>query len=62
MCLDVIRELICNGRMQAGEIAPEESIRQIEGRWAALGRLPTLREVVWLQNTPLGDRLASPRA
>lgn len=66
--LELVRELLCDGLMVAGDVTEDgflpwplsasEAMERIECELKELGRPPGLGEIAWLQNSPLGQRLA----
>jgi hypothetical protein len=67
--LDLIKELLETGLMEAGTIdwdeghfeswglTPEESFIRIEQEWSELGRSPSMADICWFDLTPKGQAL-----
>lgn len=51
---DVVREegLLC---VRSWGLSPAETIKRIEDEWRALGRMPNLGEICWLELTDAGQ-------
>lgn len=64
-----VARLLLNGLVLAGDFrdwefvarteSPETTLRRIEADWTALGREPTIGEVVWFVATPKGVALVA---
>jgi len=69
LSLRLIRELLQQGMMEIGDLSEEaphfrkwnlpmeEALERVEREWKALGRLPDLGDICWLQNTVKGNKL-----